>query len=217
MPKLIDLTNKRFGRLLVIARDGSSEYGQPKWHAKCECGSTKTYFGNALRSGATNSCGCLQQETVTKHGKSKTREFLIWQMMLQRCNNPNHVAYKAYGGRGITVCQEWAQSFQRFLADMGSAPSDTHTLDRTDNSLGYCKENCAWRTPMEQGANKRNNRHITANGKTLHINEWARLLNTGKSTLLNRLARGMAEHDVVTKPIVHKRLRDLDRSGRKVN
>lgn len=211
MPKLIDLTGVRFNRLLVVERAGASTYGQPKWSAVCDCGNTKTFFGNSLRTGASQSCGCLLQETITKHGKSKTREFTVWQMMLQRCNNKNHVSYPSYGGRGIFVCQEWSESFSVFLADMGQAPSHTHTLDRINNDLGYSKENCAWKTPMEQGKNKRNNKLITANNQTHHLKEWARILGTGKSTITNRLNRGMSEHDAINTPISSNRYR---RSGK---
>lgn len=213
MPKLIDLTGSRFNRLLVVGRAGASNYGQPKWAALCDCGNLKTYFGNSLRTGASQSCGCLQQEAITTHGKSKTREFTIWQMMLQRCNNKNHVSYPSYGGRGILVCPEWAESFPNFLSDMGAAPTKSHTLDRINNELGYSKENCAWKTPLEQGKNKRNNRLITANNQTLHLKEWARILGTGKSTITNRLNRGMSEHDAINAPISRKR----DRVSGEVN
>lgn len=203
MPKLIDLVGQRFGRLSVTARHGSTTYGQPIWEAVCDCGTTGTYYGNSLRTGATNSCGCLQREAVKTHGRTGTREFTIWQMMRQRCTNPNQGSYESYGGRGISVCERWESSFENFIADMGEAPSKTHSLDRIDNNGPYSPENCRWATPLQQGANKRNNRRLEHDDKSMTVKEWCRELKLPKSTLLNRLNR-MSAHDALTRPVAHK-------------
>lgn len=157
-------------------------------------------FGNSLRTGATQSCGCLHRERITPHGKTKTPEFTIWQMMRQRCNNPAHRSFPSYGGRGIRVCSRWNESFPAFLADIGPRPSSAHTLERIDNDRDYSPDNCRWATPLEQGQNKRNNHHLTFQGQTLTIGEWSRRTGIAKSTLLGRLARGASADEALTRP-----------------
>ena len=205
MPAFIDLTGQRFGKLVVLRRTGTTQYGQPIWLAVCDCGSEKTYFGNSLRGGASRSCGCTRAEALTTHGKTKTREFTIWQMMRQRCNNASHVSYPQYGGRGIKVCEKWDKSFSDFLNDMGCAPSSKHTLDRIKNDGPYSAENCRWATPAEQGMNKRNNRLINLFGETKPLAEWCRITGIAKTTILNRINGGMSEYDAFTKPVLRKR------------
>jgi len=89
-----------------------------------------------------------------QHGMTKTSMFSRWQSMLQRCCNPNHRHYGRYGGRGITVCREWRESFAAFYSDMGDPPTPTHQIDRADNSLGYSKDNCRWALPADNSRNR---------------------------------------------------------------
>jgi len=91
----------------------------------------------------------------TKHGMYGTPEYMAWQDMLKRCNNENNQAYINYGGRGISVCPEWTNSFEVFYKDMGCRPSDLHSLDRVDNDQGYDSDNCRWATTREQQRNRR--------------------------------------------------------------
>src|SRR5262245_4672429 len=121
MGKLIDLTGKRFGRWKVLAihpqryRWGIGRRGVwhcvALWHCRCDCGTERIVHGNSLRRGWSKSCGCLRREKfikrVTRHGMSNTRVHNIWKAMLQRCLNPRHAQYLDYGGRGITVCEDW--------------------------------------------------------------------------------------------------------------
>ena len=212
MPAIKDLSGRRFGKLTVIKRIGTSSYGQPKWFCVCDCGITKEVFGNSLRSGATLSCGCLHRQRVTKHGKTGTREFTSWQQMLQRCYNPRHANYKDYGARGITVCERWRSSFATFLTDIGPRPSGT-SLDRYPNNNGnYEPTNCRWASPLKQGQNKRNNRILELDGTRRTLGEWCRLLKLPKSTVLNRLYRGASiEQSLATAPTrCSKSLRQSD-------
>lgn len=171
MPRLIDLSGKRFGRLQVIRRAGTHECGLPTWLCRCDCGSEKEILGQNLRLGESNSCGCLQRELMgerssarfAEHGEStatkKTPEYVSWSAMLSRCNNPNATGYERYGGVGITVCQRWRESYQHFLADMGRRPSKQHSLDRFPNNAGnYEPDNCRWATKSEQSSNQRKRR-----------------------------------------------------------
>lgn len=136
------------------------------------------------------------------HGHTRRREFTgtykAWANMRKRCNTPSCVQYKYYGGKGIKVCSEW-DSFERFLADMGERPPGT-SLDRIDGAKDYCKENCRWATHTEQVRNRSNTRRVTANGRTMTIQEWADETGLTYTTILLRLRRGVSEQDAVTLP-----------------
>jgi len=152
MAKTIDMIGKRFGRLQVIEDGGRSNSGRFLWKCLCDCGTIKTIRGDSLRDGSIKSCGCFQKDQVTTHGMTKTREFRSWTAMLNRCKNPNNDAYSHYGGRGITVCERW-DKFENFFDDMGKRPKEL-TIERINNDLGYCKENCKWGTNTEQSRNQ---------------------------------------------------------------
>jgi len=120
--------------------------------------------------------------------------------MLLRCNDPNVDAYPWYGGRGIRVCERW-QNFENFLADVGLRPSKAHTIERNDVNGHYEPGNVRWATRREQGANKRNNRHITAFGETLHMQEWCRRFDIKQGTLWDRLDRGWPVERALSEPV----------------
>ena len=148
--KLVDISNRRFGRLLVLSYDGKS-----RWWCQCDCGVTKTIAGWALKSGDTQSCGCYHKEKFThkSHGMSRTRTHNIWKGMRKRCNNKNSASYQNYGGRGIKICPRW-NKFENFLADMGECPMGM-SLDRINNGGNYEPKNCKWSTRVEQNNNRR--------------------------------------------------------------
>lgn len=142
---------KTFGRLTV--REMRLIEGRLMAVCSCSCGGEKITGPNLLKSGATVSCGCKKngpQTEFTKHPYYK-----IWAGMKERCTNPNHHAFSHYGGRGITICDEWRLSFERFVADMGDRPSANHSIDRRDNDRGYSADNCRWATAAEQSRNRR--------------------------------------------------------------
>lgn len=123
-----------------------------------------------------------------RHGKYRTKVYYTWANMLDRCNNKHNPGYRWYGGRGITVCEEW-RVFINFYKDMGDAPKGL-TLDRLDSNKGYYKENCRWATIKQQARNKRSSRFITYNGRTLTIAEWAEILNIKANIISYRLCAG---------------------------
>jgi hypothetical protein len=164
-------------------------------------------LGNALRSGMSQSCGCLHREAVSTHGRTGSPEFTVWQMMIQRCTNTNHNSYADYGGRGIRVCQRWLDSFAAFFSDMGERPSAEHTIDRTDNSGNYSPENCRWATRLEQGSNRRNVRMLTLAGETLSTTQWARRLGISNDTITERIRYGWSVEDTLTRPVSRSRRR----------
>lgn len=141
------------------------------------------------------------------HGQRHTRLYRIWQNMKTRCYNPKHGAYSNYGGRGISVCDEWKTSFLSFYEwaiKNGYTEYKHCTLDRYDNDNNYSPSNCRWVTPLEQANNRRTNRYITYNGKTHTVTEWAKILGYKKSTLELRLLRGWSIDKAFTKPIREK-------------
>ena len=153
MPTAIDITGHRFGRLVVLGRQGRTANGKALWLCQCDCGNTSIVQGCNLRSGNSNSCRCY-------HHESNTPTWTCWKNMHQRCANPNHNSYKHYGGRGIAVCDRWYE-FANFLADMGERPVGL-SLDRIDNDAGYSPDNCRWATSQQQAKNRRQSRRRRA-------------------------------------------------------
>lgn len=176
-----DLTGIVFSRLTVIKYLMLDKHNKRVWECRCVCGKITNVPTGALTSGNTNSCGCYHRDkTITAaliHGQTRNRiqskEYQAWGNMIQRCYNPKQTGYKDYGGRGITVCDRWLYSFQKFLEDMGMAPSTGHSIDRIEYDEGYFKGNCRWATRKEQNNNNRRNVILTCYGKSKNIAEWA--------------------------------------------
>ena len=200
-PIISDLQKSRiglkFGRLTIVAlgnRVGTKQY----FVCQCECGGkTETLFSK-LTLRHTRSCGCLLR---VRRGLSNTAEFRAWNSMRQRCNDRNFKQYADYGGRGITICERWADFFS-FLADMGKKPTPKHTIDRIDNSKGYSPENCHWATRAEQGRNTRRNRWLTHKGETLCVADWEIRRGFKPHTIHQRLKSGWSVADAIETPLL---------------
>lgn len=186
----------RFGRLVVVCRNGSSASGNAKWLCNCDCGQTCSPTGTRLRRGDATSCGCMATTALAEanrqrstHRMTDTAEYRCWRLMRYRCCDPDHAQYGDYGGRGIRVCTRW-ESFEAFLADMGNRPSKDHSLDRIDNDGNYMPENCRWATQHEQHNNKRSNVWLHFDGLNLTIAQVARRIGSPYSTIYARYQRG---------------------------
>lgn len=205
-----NLTGQRFNRLQVLSFShvkGRESY----WICACDCGKVKTIRYNSLVYARTKSCGCLQIEIATKHGLAgKSYLYNLWEGIKARCLNPNNKDYHKYGGRGIEVDAHWANSFIAFrdyiLANLGDRKAG-ESLDRIDNNKGYEPGNVRWASPIEQGANRRDNNLLTHNGKTLCMAEWSRELGIAVSTLKNRQYKNLSVEEILCP--IRKRVRKV--------
>ena len=218
MSKKVEMIGRKFGRLTVIAESSQrGNRGQLKYECICDCGKKTTAMGEALRRRKILSCGCLQRERASEanktHGGCCSGEnkrgydklYPIWQGMKDRCFNPNNTEYRHYGGRGITVCDEWLDyvNFRNFMLSVGfdpSAPSKQCTIERIDVNGNYCPENCTVIPLSEQSNNRTCTVWITANGKTMTITQWTRELGVSESMIIQRIKRGMTPEEAVTLP-----------------
>lgn len=265
-----DLTGKRFGKLLVVARYGKDERGRSLWKCQCECGNEKITYTNALTSLHTRSCGCLypKAEDLTgkrygmltvlkrvedtfdksnrryitweclcdcgnityvtsnnlkgkttscgcylksvagnqtfKHGYRKTRLYQIYNGMKQRCNNPNHIEYQNYGGRGIKVCSEWnAQEGLQEFAEwaLKNGYDDSLTIERIDVNGDYCPENCTWIPLEEQAKNTTRNVFVEYEGKKLILSDFSKLIGMDRRLVSKYLKQGLSVKEIIEKGV----------------
>lgn len=203
-----DLTNRRFGRLTVKAFNHFGNNGA-YWLCVCDCGREKVVRGSHLTSGNVKSCGCLRREVLdsTTHGLSRSRLYNIWASIKKRCLCLNNKDYNRYGGRGITVCDEWMkfEPFKNWAISNGY--DDALTIDRIDNNSDYCPENCRWITSKYQSRNRRNNKTITYNGETHCISEWAEIKGLSHSVISARIKKGWVIEKVLNQPVRQLRKR----------
>lgn len=201
---------QRFNRLTVIGieHSGKSDRGY-RWVCRCDCGKIIRAAPAKVRGGHTKSCGCSKIERVRTdpsmsritHGGKNTRLYSIWRGMIERCCNEKSRSYTRYGGRGITICDEWRHDFSAFR-DWASTTgySDSLSIDRIDVNGNYEPDNCRWATSSEQGNNRRNNHHIEHDGVTHTVTEWAHIYGIEPRTLFNRLRIGWSFEYAVTAP-----------------
>jgi hypothetical protein len=212
MPKFIDLSGKKFGRLQVIKR--ASNYRQPSgksivmWECKCECGSVSVVSSSNLLSGNSKKCKCCNEKEFKdyltngqrKHGDSTKRLYRIWRGMKTRCLNSKTKEFDSYGGRGISICEDWKNSYETFREwALLNGYADDLTIDRKNVDGNYEPSNCRWISISEQQSNRRNCNFIEYKGEKKILKDWAKDLGIPYSRLSGRLALGWSIEDAFTK------------------
>jgi len=209
--KRIDLTGRKIGKLTVLEYSHFSKGSY--WKCICECGGETTVRSTHLLSGAVKTCGCSWVEQCKKmqpfavkanitHGDSitkRSRLYIIWTNMLQRCENNNCISYENYGERGITVISEWHDytEFKDWALQNGYA--ENLSIDRIDNDKGYFPENCRWVARLVQANNTRKNVNITFKGETKTLAQWAKEYNIPITTFDRWLKKGELFEDIINK------------------
>ena len=202
--KCVDLTGKRFERLLVVDIDYERKTRKTYWICKCDCGNTKSVRSDSLQCGAIASCGCLKKEQDegnldrTSHGLSKTRLYTEWQAMKGRCYNKKNECYAEWGGRGIRVCEEWKDDYNAFHSwALNNGYAENLTLDRKDNNGDYSPHNCRWATNKEQSNNRSSNVLVEHNGEQCTIMQLAEMTGLDYGMLLKRHNNGYVGDDLI--------------------
>lgn len=200
---------QRFGRLVILEATGTMK----PCVAQCDCGTLARPILNSVVSGTTRSCGCLVKDTRhTTHRGSKTQLYKTYRGIISRCTSERSPAWEYYGGRGITICEGWRNSFESFRDDMGARPGPEFSIDRVDNSAGYWCGHCAecvghgrqknvrWATRTTQNSNTRKNAFLTIGGATKTQSEWAREAGISRQLLSLRISRGVTGYELIAPP-----------------
>ena len=201
MGKIKNLLGQRFGKLVVIKYAGKEERGRSLWLCQCDCGNQKVVKARHLLHNDAKSCGCSQHQKPRTTTEDDRRLGDTLQNMKARCNNPNNIHYKNYGGRGITVCEEWqhVDKFREWAYNNGYKPG--LTIDRIDVNGNYEPSNCRWITMQEQQFNKTDSHLITYKGETKCLAEWENQLGIDHRTILARLNNGWTVEQALFTPI----------------
>lgn len=206
--KLIDLTGKKFGRLIVLERSNNQKGKDVVWKCRCDCGNYTEVTAGHLKDGHTKSCGCLAKETTSKffktHGMTDTRLYRIYKKMYRRCYCPQTKWYENYGGRGITICEEWLgkSGFENFAKwAFANGYKDNLSIDRKDNDMGYSPNNCKWSTAKEQANNTRSTVFLTYKGETKPASEWSEITGIRQDTITYRKRHGWTDEECIERPV----------------
>ena len=202
MSHVYDLTGMRFGSLVVIGKLGRDNHNEMRWLCKCDCGNEHISTTNRLIKGITVRCKkCKDKkagESNTKHQRSPIDLWYKYQNMKTRCYNPHYELYHRYGGRGITVCDEWKNSFVAFRDwALANGYKKGLTLDRRDNDGDYTPDNCRWATMTEQSNNRSTNKIITIDGESDTLANWVRRAGLKYSKVQSQLDAGKSPDIVI--------------------
>ncbi|POP31673.1 hypothetical protein C3B58_15365 [Lactonifactor longoviformis] len=199
--KVLDISGMRFGHLIAVERihrNGSRSY----WKCICDCGNEKIILLQNLRNGDATSCGCQRIKSITRHGGSHTKLYVVWQGMVRRCYDSKSKNYVNYGARGIHVCDEWRGDFgifQKWAVQNGYR--DGLSIDRINNDGNYSPNNCRWTTDKVQMNNTRKTVYLEINGVRKPISFWADEYGISKATIRERVKRGWLVEEAVQVPV----------------
>lgn len=200
----MDLTGKRFGRWTVLEFAFHDKNYARYWLCKCDCGTIKEVKQQSLTSGRSTSCGCYHKEDAAriigersrKHGDFGTKLYGVWAAMKRRCYNPNTKFYHDYGGRGITVCDEWQEYIPFKEWALANGYEEGLTIDRIDVNENYCPENCRWITQREQCYNTRKTRFVEYKGEKYTLKEISEITGLKIRTIRGRYERGWTPEQI---------------------
>jgi len=196
-----DLTGRKFGKWIVLEKAFENKKHGQFYKCKCDCGNIRNINGRNMLIGRSLSCGCMGRENaikaLTKHNGSKTKLYKIWSGMRRRCFDKNNPAYKNYGGRGITICEEW-NDFAIFREwSLANGYKDNLSIDRINNGEGYNPNNCRWATRKEQANNTRKNKIIEINNETHTLSQWAEIKKLDLNVVWRRSIKGIKGDDLI--------------------
>lgn len=205
MGKIKDRIGVKYGRLTAIK---IVEGKKPiYWLCQCDCGNYDEVRASNLQSGAVKSCGCLNNEAITKHNQAHSRLYKVFNSLKQRCINPNNKGYKNYGARGIKVCEEWLDKESGFINFYNWAMANGYdenakfqecTIDRIDVNGNYEPNNCRWISNKEQALNKTDSRTFKYKGRKQTLKEWSKELNVSYKTLQYHTHKGQSIEEILS-------------------
>jgi hypothetical protein len=192
MSQARDITGLKFGLLTAVTKDSTDKSGHLKWLCRCICGNVAfvTSYNLCRKQRPVRSCVKCRRKT---HSMSDTPQWHVWCNLRYRCSNPDHPKFSHYGGRGISVCNSWANSFEAFWANMKAGYEPGLYLDRIDNNGNYEPGNCRWVTPRASMENRSVSISIVFEGETMSLSEAARRNGLEYRTLLYRFKNGFPE------------------------
>lgn len=204
----INMLGVRQGKLTVIKYAGRNKHNEATWLCKCDCGKEIVVRGGHLREGqkACQQCALIEKnKSSAKHHMSRSKLYNTYYAMLKRCYTPSCASYGRYGGRGISVCDEWRNAENGFLNFAKWANSHGYSedlsIDRIDVDKGYSPDNCRWVTMAEQASNRSNTPFVTYNGETHALSEWAKKLDIPRKNLYCRLKSGWSVDRAFSTPV----------------
>lgn len=201
MPKKEYVIGLKYNMLTILEEVPPTSKYKRRFKCLCDCGNeTIIQLGN-LKNGHTKSCGCQTKKMVsianTIHGMTNTSEYKSYQKMIERCYYEKDISFPNYGGRGITVCEKWLESFDNFFKDMGYKPSNFHSIERKDPNGNYEPSNCVWATKKEQNNNRTDNTRYQYDGLDMTQSQWAEYLKIPYGKIIDHLKRGVSFAEIV--------------------
>lgn len=201
------LSGQRFGYWTVLERrDNIRSNGKCRgaWLCRCDCGNEVVIDQCNLLSGKSKSCGCFRREEQSArqgtHRDSGTKMYNVWCAIKRRCYNTHTKEYPRYGGRGISMCDEWRNSYESFKEwAVNNGYDDSLTIDRIDNDKDYTPDNCRFVTMREQCNNRSSNRVYTYNGETHNVTEWSEIVGIPANKIFCRLYNGWSFERAIEK------------------
>lgn len=190
------IIGEKYWNLTPIEVIGRNKHGLLIYKCLCDCGKTTNVGSRYLTEGRIKSCGCRKAKS---YSLSKSPTYKSWISAKQRCVNAHNHNYKNYGGRGITMCDRWINSFANFLFDMGERPSKDYTLDRIDCNGNYEKSNCRWSDKKTQANNRRNNHLLKYKGSILTVSIFVEQHGLNMSNVVFDIRNGLSPEEIIRK------------------